>query len=161
MYKIGELKFRDNVSYTEMLTVAIQYAKNAIAAEADGFVAHDFARVCAVLTVFTDIGDAEFVGDDVMNAVYSAGMDKYIEFIRMNTPMGYGYFDGFIDMLDRADRAAEKRQPVDTLLDSLIKFADTASMFMQPGENGSSGMAEIINAIREFAVNEGEATPAH
>lgn len=159
MYKIGELKYKDNVSYTEMLTVAMQYAKNAMNGEAEGFVAHDFAYVCAVLYAFCDIGEETLPGDEVMKDVYSVGFEKYLDLIRQNTPMGYGFFDGFIDMLDRADRAAAKRQPVDILLDSLTRFADSASAFMTPGKDGVSGMGAMINMLREFAAN-GEATPA-
>ena len=160
MYKIGELKFKDNVSYTDMMTVAMQYAKNAMDGEADGFVVHDFAYICAVLYVFTDTKEETLPGDEVMSAVYSAGMKKYLAYIRDNTPMGYGYFDGFISMLDRADRAAEKRQPVDTLLDSLIKFADSATEFLKPGSDGMSGIVSAMNVLREVAANSGEATPA-
>lgn len=160
MYKIGELKYKDNVSYAEMMTVALQYAKNAKNGMAnDGFVVHDFAYVCAVLYAFTEMSEAQLAADEVMLAVYSEGFDKYIDEIRNRTPMGKGFFDGFIGMLNRIDASMERYQPIDTLIDGLIKATNGMSAFMTPGKDGVSGMGAMINMLREFAAN-GEATPA-
>ena len=160
MYKTGELKFKENVSYTEMMTIAMQYTRNAVNAAFDeGAVAMDFARMTAVLYAFVEVPEETISADEMMHDVLSYGYDRYLEYIRDHTPMGAGYFYAFLGMLDRGDKAAEKRQPVDVLIDSLIRASDSIAAFVQPNGDGASAITEVLNAIRGMANNEGAMPP--
>ncbi len=152
MYKIGELKFREHVSYTEMMAVAMQYAKNMLGAALDeGAVAYDFMRMSAIMYAFCDMKEETIDANDAMHDVYSYGYTKYIQYIREHTPMGAEYFDAFIRMLDKADETAAKKQPIDKLLDSAIRASDALTELLQPGENGQPAIMEALNAIKEVA----------
>lgn len=161
MYKTSELKFKEHVSYTEMMAIAIQYTKNVMNAALDeGCVSCDFMRVSAILYAFVDIRENLIVADDLMETVYSLGFNNYIDYIRDHTPMGAEFFDAFIRMLDRADRVADKRQPIDALIDSVIRATDNLNAFIQQNENGHSELNALIAGLRDIANNEGAVAPA-
>ena len=162
MYNTGELKFKKDVSYSEMVAIALQYSKNVLdAMHNDGCVTMDFMRVCAVLYAFTDGYNDSLNGDDVMKSVYSYGFKNYMDYIMDNTPMGAEFFDAFIRMLDRADKMAEKHQPIDVLMDSLIRMSDNISALLQSDENGVSPLSGVIEGLGDIIKNGGviEATP--
>lgn len=161
MYKTSELKFKKHVSYTEMMAIAIQYTKNVMNAALDeGCVSYDFMRLSAILYAFIDVGQETIIADDLMAVAYSYGFKNYIDFIRDNTPMGTEFFDAFIRMLDRADRVADKRQPIDTLIDSVIRATDNLNALIQQNEDGNTVLAELIAGLRDIAKNEGASAPA-
>lgn len=161
MYKTSELKFKKHVSYTEMMAIAIQYTKNVMNAALDeGCVSYDFMRLSAILYAFVDVGQDTVIADDLMAVAYSYGFKNYLDFIKDNTPMGAEFFEAFIRMLDRADRVADKRQPIDTLLDSIIRAADNLNALIQQNANGHSELADLIAGLRDIANNEGAIAPA-
>lgn len=159
MYNPGELKFKSNISYTEMTMVAMQYSKNVMGAALDeGVVFKDFMRISAYLYTFCDIKDKTVNADEVMAAVYAYGYARYLKYMSDHSPLGQEYFNAFSRMLDNADKVADKRQPVDKLLDSLIALGDNMTEFIKPGEDGTSPITGVLTAIKEMASN-GEAMP--
>lgn len=156
-----ELKFKSHVSYSEMLAVALQYAKDAReAALENGDVARDFRWVSAIMYTFAEVSEKTLNGDDVMADVYAYGFNRWLMYVRDNNAMGPEFYDAFERMLKNADRAADKAQHVEMLIDSLITLADNMNVLLQKNADGRTGVEEMIGWVRELAKNEGEGSTA-
>lgn len=161
MYNVREMKFKSHVSYSEMLAVALQYAKDAReAALENGDVARDFRWVSAIMYTFAEVGQNTLNGDEVMAGVYAYGYGRWLEYVREHNSMGPEYYDAFTRMLGNADKAADKAQHVEMLMDSMIALADNMNALLQKNADGSTGVEEMLKLIRGVANNEGEGSTA-
>lgn len=161
MYAVNELVMKKSVTYTEMMLIAQAYAKNLLGVEnTEAVVLWEYARICAVLHAFCEVGDVAPNVDELMHSVFSyGGYARYMNYICEHTPMGRDYFAAFVGMLDRADAMADKKQPVDVLLDSLTETVNNLNELIKPNTEGVSVLDRILEAVKTLPEKVGEAAP--